>query len=72
MEKFEKIITINESLLVDQNMRIYAKSACLLIDFMFNYNKENKLYLKYFSIRTRDSVNSLDSIDMVMEWMAEK
>ena len=65
--KFEKIITINESL---EDVG-YLKYIHILLDFMKRHNEENSSLTQYFSIRTRDS-RVLGATDLVLEWITEK
>ena len=67
MKKYEKLITINEPVMIKERQELIFKCSNLLLNFMF----ENNQKFDYFMIRLKDSENSPFSKDLVLQWTEE-
>ena len=67
MKKYEKLITINEPVMIKERQELIIKYSNFLLNFMF----ENNPKFDYFMIRLKDSENSPFSKDLVLQWTEE-
>lgn len=71
-DKYEKIITINESVYFSKNKKIIDDSVKLLFNFMNEHNKKNNHYPEYFHLMYIDSEKNQFGKDLVLRWAVEK
>ena len=66
MEKYEKILVVPDSaVFIRDKWNKYSIAISALLSFL---EERDKTDIKYFRIRTRDSLKCKDCLEFVLEW----